>query len=239
MANSVMVGVRAVGPPTWGLVDSLLNLRTPSTGVLPWRRSEMLAPALAGNAIGAAFMDTGIPWLLVVDRDAGLHPDTLGRLLSWGKPLVGALCFTTAKPVVPTVYLGDTPDGKSNIRVLDVLRWLREHPELHVQGPAIVEEPGTSLFPVDWTGCHCLLVHRSVLESVPEPWFEADPALPGGRGEDRTFFRKAAEAGIQAYVDFSVIAAHGDEHPIGALDFLAWAAFAGWDKALDELTEEV
>lgn len=223
--SSVCIGVVAVGPPTWPLLGSLLKLQKPAGWM--FRRVGPLAVDVARNRLCREFLGGEEEWLLMVDADAVLHPATLTRLLSWGKPLVGALAFSRYGPMFPTVYRNRPADVEKPgfvIQLDDVREWLREHPTLITSEPQVLESrPDDALMPVDRTGCHCLLLHRSVLEVIPRPWFQAREDYEHGAGEDFYFFERAQAAGIQAYVDGSCIAGHlyGDRC-LAAQDWLVW-----------------
>jgi hypothetical protein len=66
------------------------------------------------------------------------------------------------------------------------------------------------------------LVHRDVLEAIPEPRFERiTPPESGATGSDYDFCRKARRAGFPIHVDLSVISGHLDgAHIISGLDFM-------------------
>lgn len=220
----------AVGPPTWGLVGSLLKLVKPQRTA--FRRVGPLAVDQARNRLVKLFLESAEEWLLMVDADAALHPATLVRLLSWGRPLVGALAFSRYGPCFPTVYRGRPADRQGFVIQIDEVRaWLQTHPELVTSEPMVLEpRPEDALTRVDVTGCHCLLIHREVLESMPQPWFlgredaEHGGGAPDGSGEDFYFCEKAADCGWEVFVDRSCMAAHayGDERVLAGLDFLVW-----------------
>lgn len=222
--TSVCVGVVAVGPPTWSFVGSIIKLRKP--GPWRWRRVGPLAVDVGRNRLVREFLAGTDDWLLMVDADAVLHPRTLERLLSWGQPVVSALAFSRYGPMFPTVYRGRPPDGKAGhvIQLEPVREWLRAHPELISSEPMVLEERESSaLFPVDRTGCHCVLIHRSALLAVPEPWFKAREDADCGAGEDFYFFELLEKAGIPVYVDLGCMAGHAyGERTLAARDYLVW-----------------
>jgi len=235
--GSVAIGVAWCGPPTWMLMESLMNLEAPAPGYQFIRNPKAMAVDVARNYIVWEFLERReCEWLLFVDRDAQLHPQTLMRLLSWGEPVVAALAFTKGVPVTPVVYKGWTGKGTEYwIKVHDIHEWLLAHrEELCTHRGALVDpRPDDGLYEVDFTGCHCLLVHREVLERMKVPWFRADERC---RQEDRYFCEKARELGYRVWVDRSVVAGHGygEERSCGGLDFLAWYAIADWQEEVVE-----
>lgn len=165
------------------------------------------------NQIVANFLDHyEADWLWFVDTDMEFAPDTLERLLASAhpkvRPIVGALCFALMKgdrqEVVPTLYT--IRDGVP-ARVMNL------------------PEPG--VHEVAATGTGCLLIHRSVLETlrthVPPgqdrpygetswPWFRwSEWQNETGwdvMGEDLTFCFRAGEAGFPTHVDTRIEVGH-------------------------------
>lgn len=239
--GGVAVCVAAGGPPTWPLVRSLLLLQGPENAGWSFMAVENLGVEQARNVMVEKFLagGSGAEWLLFVDRDAVLHPLTVQRLLSWDKPIVAALAFTRTPPPQPTVYAEARPDQvdgpqEFRIQVEETRAWIARYPQLWNNGAALIEpRPDDALRPVAFTGMHCTLIHRSVLELMPAPWFERTHPTggPRGAGEDYAFCRAAAELGFQAYVDRSVQAGHllGDVSQ-GALAFMAYDQITNWDE---------
>jgi hypothetical protein len=88
----------------------------------------------------------------------------------------------------------------------------------------IEPRPEDALFPIERSGAHCLLTHRSVIEAIEPPWFKRTGRnADEGRGSDFYFAEKAIEAGFQPYIDRSVIAGHiVHGHVANLLDFMVW-----------------
>jgi hypothetical protein len=237
--GAVAVAVPAYGPPTWGLLKSLLALQGPDGAGWSFTTVEKLGVEQARDVLAVRFLEGQAEWLLFVDSDATLHPRTIERLLSWGQPMVAALAFTRTPPPQPVIYAGGRPEQEVGlpefrIRVEETREWLRRWPELWQNGPAMIEpRPEDALTEVDFTGMHCTLIHRSVFETVPPPFFErAHPVGgPWGAGEDYTFCRKAASCGFKIFVDRSVQAGHLlGEVSVGALGFLAYDRITNWEE---------
>lgn len=145
-------------------------------------------------------------WLLMCDTDMWFPADTADRLLAAAdpveRPVVGALCYSqnTDNPdgdPYPTMYeLAEDPDD--GITFIRYKRW-PEGVTVRVAG----------------TGAACLLIHRTVLETVEKtagdkaaPWFRE--SVSGSRlvGEDLTFCLRCAAAGIPVHVATSVAVGH-------------------------------
>ena len=96
--------------PAWAFVESLWQLQAPEGETLRMTRQGPLAVDVARNEVVRAFLQQDSEWLLMVDSDATLHPQTLLRLLSWNQPVVGALSFQRYGPCMPTVMRGQVND---------------------------------------------------------------------------------------------------------------------------------
>lgn len=169
----------------------------------------------ARNHLALAFL--GHPkhpeWQWMIDPDHVFAPNILERLLEVADPqtapIVGALCFM----------------GGSSGRVEPTLRRLVSNdPPVY---ETIWNYPMDSLVEVDATGASCLLVHRSVYETLfanpryhdsIHPFFqetviELPPGHPSGRrslnyGEDVTFCMRARAAGFPIYIHTGIQAPH-------------------------------
>jgi hypothetical protein len=225
----ITVGIASMDRPAWDFVESLWQLQAPEGETLRMTRQGPLAVDVARNEVVRAFLQQESEWLLMVDADAKLHPQTLLRLLSWDQPVVGALCFQRYGPCMPTVMRGQVNDTADSLNALygtqvgEIREWILAHPMMVQSGPVMLEPaPEDALTQVDRTGCHCLLIHRRVLEAIPDPWFVGNP-MRRHTQEDMTFCDAVRAAGFPIYVDRSVVAAHlyGDR-PLGALDFVVW-----------------
>lgn len=224
----------AAGAPTWGFTASLVGLRGPGDGGFWFSHVEGLAVEQARNLLVERFLASPCRWLLFVDRDAVLHPMTVIRLMSWNVPVVAALAFTRGEPPAPTIYAGANPGDAQDLvgyRVNweETRAWLLAHPEMRTNDAVLLEErPADALVQVDFTGMHCTLIRRDVLERLrPGPWFERVHPVggPRGCGEDYSFCRKVTAAGFGVFVDRSVQAGHLlGERSVGGLAFLAWDA---------------
>lgn len=120
----------------------------------------------ARNKIVKAFLDNAWgerpEWLFFIDSDMTFQADTIDRLLDAAdaktRPIVGGLCFALmrgeAQEVVPTIY-GMSTQGSNLVRYSGY--------------------PPDQLVQVAGTGAACLLVHRSVLETMRDrKWASED-----------------------------------------------------------------
>jgi hypothetical protein len=175
---------------------------------------------MARNYLVERFLETDAEWLWFVDSDAHFLPPTLARLLSWDVPVVGAVGMMKKKPGVLPNLFGGFADDEHGYEVLasEVYQFVGQHYDYETNDSQIIDPaPEGSLVPVSFTGCHCLLVRREVIEDIDPPWFSDRLGL-----EDKFFCLKAGEAGYQVYVDMSVLAGHAStDRMIGAFDFMS------------------
>jgi hypothetical protein len=205
---------------------------------LYWQRTTPGNIHVIWNQAVKDFLESDSDYLWSVHDDVLYHPNTLVRLLSWGKPLVSALVFHRQSPVLPHIWKNYEDGGPYAMRIQDTYNWFLSHREEVKFGPHIIEpRPDDALAEVNFTSTSCTLIHRKVLEDmreeVEDKWFIMDDEIRGG-GEDRRFFEYARKAGYIGYVDRSCIAGHiiGDV-PTGSLDFVMWtqsSTFKGYDK---------
>lgn len=236
----ITVGVPALGPAPWPFVESLVALRMPPGETLRLVKVGPMTVDVARNAIMRAVLATSDRWLLMVDSDAELHPNTLLRLMSWDRPVVGALAFGRHAPC-PPVLLRDRiqlPNGKVGlgVQLQETREWISAHNELLRSGPAMLDPaPADSLRAVSATGCHCLLIRRDVIEQMEPPWFECEAGE--AFGEDLFFCRRLEAKGVPVYVDLSCMTGHlvGDRS-VAALDWLVWDRVS--DYGQPKLAEE-
>jgi hypothetical protein len=168
------------------------------------------------NTIAQKFMDSGAKWLIMLDDDiipcigrpawmrtwvasARNAPDlplqrhVLHRLIGSSKSLVGAAYFGRQEGA-PLIASDQSVAGRA--RQFD-----------------------DYIHPVDWVGTGCILVHRSVFESIqksnPElaPKFEGKPwnyfqPIDADHGEDVSFCIRAKKAGHQPHVDLGTPCFH-------------------------------
>lgn len=130
----------------------------------------------------------GVDYILFLDSDMVLHPDTLRRLLSHDKDIVGG---TYIQREDPHRLLGKTADGQMLHEAMS---------GLNVEMAQLMEVgalPGG-----------CLLVKLSVFEKGPALPFQTpahlEDAEPWIEGEDYFFCRWARDAGYQVWLDWSV-----------------------------------
>ena len=157
-------------------------------------------------------------WLWMVDTDATFPVTILDQLLASAdpveRPIVGALAFGV-KP--ETDDQGREVVNECRASVLELF------PTLYLFNEAgktfrLWNYPQNQLVEVHGTGCHCLLIHRSVLEhgcwdtAHPLPWFRSGTTLAGGEvSEDLFFCIEARRAGFRIHVNTAAKTGHVKE----------------------------
>lgn len=169
---------------------------------------------LAGprNGLVRRFLEFGkADWLWMIDSDMTFLPDTLERLLEFADPekapIVGGLCFGFDEKgdIQPTLFglVGD----EERPQVIRYHEW-----------------PPEAMFQVAATGAACLLIHKTVLETLRDirppnrggrrgfndafPWFQEVEHDGEAVSEDITFCWRAGLAGIPIYVNTAVQLGH-------------------------------
>ena len=159
----------------------------------------------ARNGIVQRFLAGSADWLWTCDSDMDPDVDTVARLLAHAdpvdRPIVGALCFRVHRNglLEPTMWQLETEPH-------EFLRCQRDW------------EPG-ALVQVAATGAACLLVHRSVFEKLPAPWFGPGSLCGEPLGEDITFALAAGNAGFPIHVATDVTVGHVKPKSYGVADW--------------------
>ena len=233
---SIAVGIPLSRKLDWRTVRSTYGLINDVHGdiefIVEGSHDKPIPIELARNKIADKVLSSKHEWLLFFDSDATAEYGTLTRLLSWNEPIVSALCFKRREIVSPAFQLeafdAENFNPYRSVEVDLVEKWIGKYGQLNTPREAILPTtPEGSLLEVDRVGTHCLLIHRDVLEAVPEPRFERITAPgSGATGSDYDFCIKARRAGYKIYVDLSVISGHLDgTHALAGQDFMMGAVY--------------
>lgn len=135
--------------------------------------------------LAAEAIKEGADYVLWIDADMRFPKDTIERLISLDKPIVGVNATTRTVPV----------RGTSKNLEID---FEKEENTWHT----IISKGKSGVEPVTAIGCGVMMVKREVFENTPRPWFWFEQ-LPGGKllGEDVYFCVKAKDAGFDTFVD--------------------------------------
>lgn len=210
-------------PESWLQVQGYMDQVVPDGYRMKFkvtRRSKLMLDVW--NKLIKEFLASDADWLWSVHDDVVVHPQSLERLLSWNKKLVGALIFHRKYPALPHVWIEEDPEEYQQVE--ETKRWFMAHQGAILPGPIVMNpRPDEALIEASFTTHSCVLMHRSVLEDMGDNWFAWEGEGPFKHGEDRRFFKIAREAGHQLYIDRSVIAGHlFSSQPTGAMDFMLW-----------------
>jgi hypothetical protein len=162
------------------------------------------------NMQAAAFLDsTDAAWLLMIDSDELLSADVFDML-------TGA-AHDKSHPVVAGLYFGAFPSAGPYPQPVPVAYDFKDGSFVPISS---IEPRG--LRRVDGVGTGCLLIHRSVLESMRA---ESEPGLrnwcwfaDGPTGDDRwisedlTFCRRLMDRGVPVHVHTGAVLPHRKQH---------------------------
>lgn len=134
-------------------------------------------PQLRTDIVNTA-LEKNCEWLLWLDSDMHFPSSTFERLMSHNKSVVAATYSTRYKPQ-RSVAFTDHKNYNSRLTARDGIH---------------------SVFAV---GMGCMLTHRSVFETLPQPWFchEWDPTTQSFLGEDIYFCKSLKMHGIDVHID--------------------------------------
>lgn len=188
--TSVLTAILHVDTTTVAWAFGLRNLQIP--GPPPIGLAGMPFD-MARNVAAMRALECGAEWLFFLDSDVVPPHDAVLRLIAHKQPIISGVYCRRSPPVAIPVMI---KDGK----------WLTEFP-----ANAIIE--------VDLVGAGCLLIHRTVLETLPpqrpgKHWFDwrvdLQGVLPAHEclSEDFTFCTAAKSVGYKVLVDTSIQCRH-------------------------------
>lgn len=168
----------------------------------------------ARNEAVTAFLDRSeAEWLWFVDADMGFAPDTLDRLVAsadrYSRPVLGGLCFAKKSD-------GSGPFHARRFRIIPTLYRMYETDD-SVGFVPMFDYPRDQVVEVDVTGAACILVHRSVMESmrdeVGDRWFTPISVPKGKKGytefsEDMSFCVRVKALGHKLHVHTGIQTTH-------------------------------
>ena len=170
-----------------GFTVSLLHLLRPHGTEFAWQ----VGLNVAAN-FNACIRRMHGDWLWILGDDHILAPDTLIRLLEHRVDVVVPVCVRRDPPFIPVLFKppqADTPHG--------------QFPPWHWQ-----ELPNGDLHEVTVAGTAGMLIRRSVLEAIPDPWFEVGQTGSDQLNEDTHFCLKLQKLGVKIYADLDTFIGH-------------------------------
>ena len=148
-----------------------------------------------------------VDWFFWLDTDMGFGPDILYRLLAVAdpkeRPIVGGLCFTWSE---------EASDGLGGYRCEPrptMFKWVPDTGTV-----CVADYPVNSLVDVAATGSACVLIHRSVLETIRDEhgdcWYDRieNPYIGGMFSEDISFCLRAGALGFRTFVHTGARTSH-------------------------------
>jgi len=162
--------------------DSFLLMDKPAFYYL--RSSQGPIEEMRNNIVREA-LSIGCTHLVMPDIDQTYQVDTITRLLSHKKDIVGCMVCRRYPPFDPLMLRGRINSYQS-----------------------VKEWADGELVEVDATGTGCLCFNMDVFRKIPEPWFQFQRTEDGVVGEDIGFCSKARAAGFQIFVDAGCPAGH-------------------------------
>lgn len=153
------------------------------------------------NNIIKNFLSTNNEWLFMLDSDITPPIGVLKGLLSHGKPIVGAICFSSMPGEKGTEWEQYS---------LPYPVCMERAPEGGWRVARTALGSGESLVEVDAIGAACVLIHREVLEAMSPPWFKLgyDEFGVCNLGEDFGWCLRAKGLGYKIFVDTSLKCEH-------------------------------
>lgn len=219
-------------------------------------RTQYARTDLQRNMLAEHLLRSDFTHILMLDADHRYQPDIVERLTRWVKPMEdgrrkkeegrgkkeeGELIPSNGHGPQSFVRLSG-PAGETDERlVVAGLAFRRAEPfdpnvyivnrEEHALYQPV--EWGKGLMRVDIAGTAAMLISRKVFERLPKPWFAMDYSRAAeGKwpGEDIWFCERLGEAGIDIWVDTTVICPHLREGWVDQGSYESYARMAA-DKA--------
>lgn len=160
----------------------------------------------ACNKIVEEARQAGLTHLFWTESDMILPNNTIPKLMALNKPIAAGVYFLRNGGGQPCLY------KKTPIET-------KENPFLHTP-ITMYDERGP--FRVDCPGMGCVLIEMKAFEKIDRPWFDLKANSEGktdGYGQDLYFYTKVRKAGIEVWVDPSVICDQIDTQVVGYKDY--------------------
>lgn len=144
------------------------------------------------NRIVAGFLVSDAEFLLMIDDDM-VPPENLLEMSEHDCDIVGSLYYAWEKGSGPFV----------------AAYYQKESGQYWRPGLGEVEHSG--LHEVALVGSGCLLIHRRVLQELPQPWFQFEISDDGQKvltPEDFLFCQRATQHGFKVFLDTDRICGH-------------------------------
>jgi len=203
--------------------------------------------SIASNSntmVNQALERPDVQWILQIDSDQIVEPDIPAKLIqhiNQDRYRCRECDRVTKEPHCDDC--GGKAD-KMDIRDLGALTYIYKN-DLPIPLVPIAEHEGiwheqlanSTLIESNRVGTGCLLTHRSVFEEIEPPYFMDQFDHTGERieTEDFVFAEKLEKAGINSYIDMSLVVGHKKKVSMKQTSFVLNTAFAC--QTLDEFEE--
>jgi len=177
----------------------------------------------ARNVLADTFLKSPTEWMFWMDSDMVFDPDTIVKLFNVAEAkkakMVTGIYYQRKGMNYPCLWSrGDELEGRDEKTGLGSPK---SSTNKYVGTFAFPHKDKKEPFKVHAAGFGCVLVHRSVFEVLPRPWFKF---IKGTCSEDFYFFVNAHEMGFELWAEPTINLGHiGDAPVITKNDF--------WKKA--------
>ena len=151
------------------------------------------------NRGAVAALDAKAKWLLFLDDDMVLPPDTILRLMAHDVDAVAGMAVSRQPPFITCFFTMEGTKHKS------ILEW-----------------PENTLMQIDAVGAACLLVRATVFEKLTKPFFAEPPLGDDVMGEDMYFCLQLRDKGVKIHLDTSLSVGHVGDYIYTIDDFFAY-----------------
>lgn len=175
--------------PCSAFQDAVHKLETVPGTLIPFQARTGVLPG-ARNRIVREAQRLGVEWVWMLDDDQIFDPTALKKLLAHGKDAVIGVALRRKAPFAPLLYDQIFEDGTAH--------------------QYYFKKNENGLVPMAGGGMGSLLVRRSVLDQIGEPWFSFERSRTNydDYAEDFPFYRRLREVGTQLYADLNVRIGH-------------------------------
>jgi hypothetical protein len=167
-------------PAFVGALQRLLVGGAPEGSALFWHQGVDI-PYMLNHGIRRMLLDPALSWVWIMGDDHTFEPDILMRLLAHEVPVVAPLVLRRNSPHRTVAF-----DEQMK--------------------PISFPPDAAGLVPVHAVGNAGMLIRRSVLELIADPWFVNHQ--PERANEDMAFCKKLRDFGIQPFVDVDTFMGH-------------------------------
>ena len=167
----------------------------------------------ARNVLAKRALADGCDYLMFIDADMILPPNTIDELIDMNLPIVSALYFTKGKPYLPVARIKKNEDDEDH-KFLEDFEF-------------------NEIIKVAGTGFGCILIKAEVFQKIEYPYFKFEWKELNGKlqqvAEDLYFCDKARKAGYETYLNTGIVCGHyGTE--VDASHFLIYKEQLRLDK---------